>query len=104
MVAIDLQSGIEACLAGVGLAVFYCALLWLAVRRLGTSSRPIAWLAATALPRLGVPLAGFYWIMEGGWQRLLACLAGFVLTRLAIQQWMRVTGPREADYSGQEGP
>ena len=101
--AIDLQSGLEALLAGAGLAAFYCALLWFAVRRLSTSSRPLIWLAATALPRVGVPLAGFYWIMEGGWQRLLACLAGFVLARLAIQQWMRTTGPG-AGYGGQGGP
>jgi F1F0 ATPase subunit 2 len=71
--------------AGLALGAAYCAMLWFAIRRLHAARRPGLWLVGTAIPRLGVPLAGFYVVMDGRWERLMACLAGFVLARLVIQ-------------------
>lgn len=77
--------------AGLLLGAAYCAMLWYVVRRLTSAQRPGLWLIGTAVPRIAVPLAGFYWVMDGSWERLLACLAGFVVARLVIQ---RRVGPQ----------
>jgi F1F0 ATPase subunit 2 len=34
------------------------------------------------LLRTGIVLAGFYFIARGQWERLVACLCGFVISRM----------------------
>ena len=64
-------------------AMFYGGLWW-TVRR-GVSSRRVAlWFLASLLLRMGAALAGFYFVAAGHWQRLLLCLLGFVMARLAV--------------------
>jgi len=85
--------------AGMGLGAAYCAMLWLAVSRVGTARRPALWLFATALPRLALPLAGFLWVMDNRWERLAGCVAGFVLARLIVQQWMNASATAHTNVS-----
>lgn len=85
--------------AGLGLGAAYCAMLWFAVRRLCAATPSVAWLLATGLPRLGVPVAGFYWALGGGWERLAACLAGFVLMRIIVQRRLGRSGSAPAAAS-----
>jgi F1F0 ATPase subunit 2 len=40
--------------------------------------------------RLLVTLCGMYLVMDGKWERLLACLAGFLLMRIVLT---RLLGP-----------
>ena len=80
--------------AGLALGACYLAALWLTVRRLPTLRHPAVWIAASAALRLSLLLLGFHWVMGGDWQRLLACLLGFVVARLAATGWARSTGPK----------
>jgi len=89
---LDILTLIKSVLGGMVLGAAYCAMLWLAVRRLRAARRPIVWLVATAVPRIAVPLAGFYWIMQSGWMHLMAGLVGFLLARLAVQYWATARG------------
>ncbi|MGD9300815.1 MAG: ATP synthase subunit I [Desulfobacterales bacterium] len=68
--------------AGVGLGAFYFLGLWWTVRRLPTVRVPALWTVVSFVVRSVVALGGFYLVMAGGWQNLLACLAGFTLIRL----------------------
>lgn len=69
-------------LLGALLGTLYLAALWLTVRRLPRARRPALWLLASTALRLGLLLAGFWYILgDGHWQRLLAALAGFVMVR-----------------------
>jgi F1F0 ATPase subunit 2 len=68
--------------AGVALGVFYFLGLWWTIRRLSIVRGPALWALASFLLRSGIVLAGFYLVMAGRWQNLLACLAGFTLMRL----------------------
>jgi F1F0 ATPase subunit 2 len=43
------------------------------------------------LLRVGVAVAGFYLVSRGDWRRLVACLVGFLIARVAITQFIRVT-------------
>lgn len=94
-----LSSLIAPLIAGLVLGLAYCAMLWFAVSQLPKMRRPVLWLIGTAIPRLGVPLLGLYWIMDGRWERLVAGLAGFVTVRLLIQQWVTSSRPGRGSTS-----
>ena len=51
------------------------------------NSRGGIWLLGSAWLRIGLLLAAFYWISDGRWERLLACLLGFVAIRFATTRW-----------------
>lgn len=74
-------------LAGAGLGAVYVLALWGAVSDLVRARRPALWLVGGALLRLGVVLGAFYLVMDGSWQRLVACLAGFLVVRVAATRW-----------------
>lgn len=71
-------------LAGVGLGAVFFGGLWWTVRRGAASPRPALWFFGSALARTGIALAGFYLAGGGHWERLLACLLGFVMARLVV--------------------
>ena len=70
--------------AGVWLGAFFFGGLWWTIRKAAGSSRPARWFLGSALLRMGVATAGFYLIAGGHWERLLACLVGFLVARLFV--------------------
>ena len=54
------------------------------MHRNAASRQPALLFLASLLVRVGVTLAGFYLIADGHGQRLLLCLGGFVVARLAV--------------------
>jgi F1F0 ATPase subunit 2 len=78
---------IAAFAAGMGLGALFLAGLWITVRRLPAQKHGGLWLLGSAWLRIGLLLAAWYWIADGSWERLLACLAGFVAVRLAATRW-----------------
>ena len=70
-------------------AIFYGG-LWLTVRKGITSKRPVLWFLGSMLLRSFIVLAGFYFVSDGHWQSLLACLVGFVVVRLIVTRLTRV--------------
>jgi F1F0 ATPase subunit 2 len=85
----------QAGLAGLGLGAMFFGGLWWTVRKGVASARPALWFSGSMLLRTGLTLAGFSFVADGHWQRLLLCLFGFALARLLV---MRLTRPKaEAD-------
>lgn len=76
-----------AAVAGLGLGVAFFAGLWWSVRRGLASDSPALWMFGSLLLRLALALAGFYWVGQGDWVRLLACLAGFLVGRGVVTRW-----------------
>lgn len=70
-----------AIIAGFLLGTLFFAGLWWTVKKAVFSQRPACWLLGSLLLRTSTTLAGFYFISGGHWQRLLACLFGFVIAR-----------------------
>lgn len=64
-------------------AVFFGGLWW-TIRKALASPRPALLLISSAVIRMSVVVAGFYFSSDGQWQRLLACLVGFIIARLAV--------------------
>ena len=69
-------------LAGVALGAFFFGGLWWTLQHALAARRPILWLGTSLLVRSGIVLIGVDVVGHGQWQRMVACLAGFILVRL----------------------
>jgi len=70
--------------AGASLGVFFFGGLWWTVQKGVASERPALWFLASLLLRTGLILAGFYFLAQGHWSRLVACLLGFLIARVIV--------------------
>lgn len=84
-------------LAGVALGLFFFVGLWWTVRKGMASKHPALWFLGSMLARTGIILAGFYYVSGGHWERLLACLIGFIMARLVVTLRLR---PGQAQPAG----
>lgn len=79
-----------ALLAGGVLGVIFFGGLWWTVR-LGISSKWTAVLfLGSLLLRTAIALAGFYFVSQGDWRKVLACLLGFLIARFWVVLVTRV--------------
>jgi len=74
---------------GVLLGGVFFVGLWWTVRKVVSSKHPALWLLGSALLRMSIALAGFYFVAHGHWERLLVCLLGFVTARLIVTRLTR---------------
>ncbi len=77
-----------ALVAGLSLGAIFFGGLWWSVRHGVASKHPALWFLGSALVRMSIVLAGFYFIGREHWERLLLCLLGFVIARFLV---MRIT-------------
>ena len=90
---------------GVVLGAVFFGGLWWTVRKGAACRRPALLFLSSFLLRTSIALAGLYFVAGGHWDRLLACLLGFVIARLVVTT---LTGPpvvprtspaKEADHA-----
>lgn len=77
-------------LAGGPLGAIFFGGLWWTIRKGISSNRPARWFLASLLLRMGVVLTGFYFVAAGHWERLAACLVGFLVARIIVTRLTRV--------------
>jgi F1F0 ATPase subunit 2 len=82
-------------MAGGVLGAIFFGGLWWTVRKGVSSRRPALWFLGSALLRMGIALAGFYFVGGGHWERLLVCLLGFVMARLVVTWLTRLSGENQ---------
>ena len=91
--------------AGLGggmLGIIFFGGLWWTIRRGVLSSQPALWFLGSLLVRMSIVLVGFYLIGQGRWERLVACLVGFILARFTVTYLTR--SPSTDHFShGMEG-
>ena len=75
--------------AGLLLGAAFFGGLWWTVRRGLSSQRAALWFLSSLLLRTSVSLAGFYFVAGGEWDRLVACLLGFVSARFIVTRLSR---------------
>ncbi len=78
-----------ALLTGVLLGAVFFGGLWWTVRQGAASRRVGRWFFGSLLLRMSIALTGFHFIAGGHWERLLACLLGFILARLIVMRLTR---------------
>jgi F1F0 ATPase subunit 2 len=75
--------------AGLFLGVIFFGGLWWSVRQGVASKHPALWFLGSALLRMSIVLAGFYFVGRGHWERLVACLLGFIIARFIVMRLTR---------------
>jgi F1F0 ATPase subunit 2 len=78
---------VPAGMAGLLLGALFFGGLWWTVRKGVSSKRPAPWFVGSLLLRTGIVLAGFHFVSGGHWERLVACLLGFVIARFIVM-WL----------------
>jgi F1F0 ATPase subunit 2 len=75
--------------AGLMLGAVFFGGLWWTVRKGASSKHPACWFFGSLLLRMGLVLVGLYFVGCGNWQRLVACLLGFVIARVSVLRLTR---------------
>ena len=75
--------------AGLFIGLFFFGGLSWTVQKGVLSKHPALWFFCSMILRMGMTLAGFYFIGRGHWERLLVCLLGFVIARLIVTRLTR---------------
>ncbi len=100
----DAMMPVSALFAGVLLGSMFFSGLWWTIRKGMASGRPGLWFAGSLLLRMGLTLAGFYFVSAGQWQRLLFCLAGFLLARFIAARLVGAPPHRDMPLARGDGP
>jgi F1F0 ATPase subunit 2 len=74
---------------GVLLGAIFFGGLWWTVRKGMTAKSPALWFLGSSLLRMGIVLAGFYFVACGDWKKLLLCLLGFLIARVVVLRLTR---------------
>jgi len=82
-----------AALAGAALGTLFFGGLWYTARRAAASPLPALWFFGSLMSRMAITLPGFYFVAGGHWERMLACLLGFVAARATVT---RLTRPADS--------
>ena len=83
-------------LAGVLLGAFFFGGLWWTIRMRSPSQWSGLLFAGSLLIRMAVAVTGFYLVSHGDWRKLVACLAGFLIARIAVTQLIRIPADKSA--------
>ena len=73
-----------AAVAGLCLGSIFYGGLWYTVRKGVTAKQPALWFLGSLLVRMSLVLVGIYFIGGNSWQRMLACLLGFIAARWLV--------------------
>lgn len=76
-------------LAGLAMGALFFGGLWFTVQKAVDAKIPALWIFVSFFLRIGITLLGFYFIGAGNWQRLLVCLAGFIVARFIVIQFTK---------------
>jgi F1F0 ATPase subunit 2 len=86
---------ILAFIVGLLLGTIFFGGLWFTVKKLVTSKIPALLFLGSFILRVSVTLIGFYYISSGSWQRLLICVAGFIIARFAVIHFTKMSEERQ---------
>ena len=82
---------ILAFIGGLLLGTIFFGGLWFTVRKLVISKIPALWFLGSFILRVSITLIGFYYISSGSWQRLIICVAGFIIARFAVIHFTKLS-------------
>lgn len=82
----DVLSLLPGVFGGIALGILFFGGLWLTVRKGLSSKRPAVIFMGSLIIRMGIVVIGFYYVGADSWQKMLACLGGFLIARIAILQ------------------
>ncbi|MEO5978866.1 MAG: ATP synthase subunit I [Chryseolinea sp.] len=81
--------------SGMLLGTFFFGGLWFTVKRAFSSRMPALWFLGSFVIRIGITLAGFYFIGSENWRGFAACMVGFVVSRFIIVRYTKLLDDRK---------
>jgi F1F0 ATPase subunit 2 len=93
MIMTDTVSLVLALVTGVLLGAIFFGGLWWTVRKGFSSKQPALWFLGSLVLRTSLALAGFYFVAHAHWERLLACLLGFITARFIVIRLTQAAEP-----------
>jgi F1F0 ATPase subunit 2 len=78
-----------ALIAGFAAGAVFFGGLWFTVRKGVIAKVPALWFIPSFIIRVGATLVIFYYAGDGTWQRLLLCLTGFLIARVAVTRFTK---------------
>jgi F1F0 ATPase subunit 2 len=88
----DLAQFSVALAAGGLIGIVFFGGLWVTVQKGLTSEHPALWFFGSTFLRTGFALAGFYFIAQGDWRKILLGLLGFFIARMVITRLTAAPG------------
>jgi len=89
-------------IVGILLGAFFFGGLWWTIRAGSPSQWSGLLFSASLMLRMAVAISGFYLVSHGDWRKLLACLTGFLLARIAVTRLIGLPPAKSARFI-QEG-
>ena len=83
--------------AGLVLGAIFFGGLWWTVLKGVSAKQPALWFGLSLLLRTAIVLAGFYYVANPDWERLVVCMTGFVIARMFV---IRLTAARTEAEAG----
>ncbi|HLV92997.1 MAG TPA: ATP synthase subunit I [Aequorivita sp.] len=80
---------LPAVFAGIILGVLFFGGLWLTVRKGLNSKKPTLIFMGSLVIRMAIVIAGFYFVGADNWQKMLACLGGFLIARIIVTRFTK---------------
>ena len=80
----EMLSLLPAVIGGIVLGILFFGGLWLTVRKGINAKKPALIFMGSLFIRMGIVVMGFYYVGANSWQKMLACLGGFLIARIAI--------------------
>ena len=71
-------------IAGGILGIIFFGGLWLTIQKALHSRKAALLFVSSFIIRMAIALAGFYYVSQHSWQKMLVCLAGFLIARTII--------------------
>lgn len=91
----DTLAYLFAFVTGLGIGLFYFGGLWLTMRQLSVTRRPVLLMIGSFLGRTALCLLGFYLVAAGQWERLLVSILGFLIMRFFLVRRLQPEPVRE---------
>jgi F1F0 ATPase subunit 2 len=86
----DVPTFFTVLILGIFLGAFFFGGLWWTVQKGLASHKPALWFFGSTLLRTSLAVSGFYFTSRGDWRKLVVCLLGFVIARMAVTRLTRM--------------
>jgi F1F0 ATPase subunit 2 len=80
----EIISMLPSLIAGGILGIIFFGGLWLTIQKALHSKKAALLFVSSFVTRIAIILTGFYYVCQHSWQKMLICLAGFLIARTII--------------------
>jgi len=71
---------------GVAIGIINFAGMWSTIHYLSQVKHPAILMMLSFIVRMAIIMTTFYFVMDGRWERLIACMVGFFLVRRVLMK------------------